>query len=209
MTMQGVGNFNGLIKHVGGVSGSIAGVSFNNVVLNSVEKNNPLLVGMGNSLKLFISYSLPPATTEVLISLFWLQRAQDLRSETETTTPASGREGIFRGLDVKTQLNLNQVAYFDVISAPSASGAPNVDHRKMHYQQISLPLTAPPVDPAILPVTGSLPITGGTGIIYECVAKADELFLISQINPDTLMTSPQNRIVIDAAIGSDALGDHK
>jgi len=214
MTMAPIGNFNGIIKHVGELTGAaFPGRSFNNQILNTVTANNPVLVGMGNAIKIYIGYEFPAlAFTKVTIGLYWIQRVVAPEAGNEPVVPSGvGRANIIRKLDGSSQTNCNDIPFFDAIASPVASGSPRIDERQMNWQLIDLPLVAQPVAPAILPVTiQAFPYTAnGRGIIYETIAKADELFLYSQVTPDTLMVGTQSRITVDIAIGGNANGESK
>jgi len=202
--------YNGVIKHVGELVGGTVGTpkKFNNALLNTVDENSPVSVGMGNSLKIFISYELAAAIgfTKVTVNLFWIQRVLARNANNEPVVPSGER--LFRGLDRSSQSNCNDVPFFDVTATPAASGSPRVDELSFNWQVIDLPLVAQPVSPTVLPVETqqgtALYNATSRGIVYETKAKADELFLVCQATPDNDVIGIQNRIVVDVAIGADA-----
>ena len=209
-------NFNGIIKHVGEIYGSGAppGRSFNNQLLNTREENSPVLVGMGNAIKIYIVYAIPSilGIEKLTINLYWVQRVRNSTASPPTgfppSFPSSDRSTVPRSLDRRTQLNCNEVAFFDVIASDYASPSDRINERQMNWQVIDLPLIDPPVDQAILPAIPAY-VGDARGVIYETTAKADELFLYSQTTPDVLVISQQNRIIVDIAIGSNAAGESK
>ena len=204
------GNFSGIFKHVGEIVGAEGGQSFNEQLLNTVDDNNPVLVGIGNAIKIYISYEFTGMQlAKAYIGLYWLQRVQqEGAGGGEKGTTARGADQIIRKFDAGSQNDCNQTAFFDVVAVPALATAPGVYQQDMLWQQINLPLIDPPIDLGELPVTGQDPLSG-TGVVYECKAKADELFLFSMVDPDNDATSPQQRIAVDIVIGADAAGEQK
>lgn len=208
-------NFSGIIKHIGGISGSgpHPGVSFNNRLLNTVKANSPVQVGMGNALKIFIIYELVGvAFTKVTVNLFWIQRTL-IPGTLDVLVPSGAK--IARRIEGRTlagEKTTRDTPFFDVVAAQVASGSPRIDDREVNWQVINLPLVAPPVANSVLPVTLG-PIStydpDVRGVVYECKAKTDELFFVTQTVPDLPVLSITNGISVEVAVGGEAQGDQK
>ncbi|MHC4298792.1 MAG: hypothetical protein ACYS7Y_16060 [Planctomycetota bacterium] len=102
-----VANFDGSVRRVGFVAGD-TGENWNNTLLNREDKNNPLFVGMGNALKIFMSYQITPPDPvvdpfKVWVNLCWLQRAKPPRAFTASTT-SRDRDEIVRGFDYEEEI---------------------------------------------------------------------------------------------------------
>lgn len=222
-TIAPVANFEGTMKTVARrvvVPPSIPSVPINNIVLNNIQRNTPVLVGMGNAIKIYFSYNLPASVTEFKVGLYWLQRAKDKLeaisggSTNTKNTPSRSADEVIRTMETPLGFagGVNDAAFFDVSAAKVASGTPEVDNQEMRWQQIVMPLTSPPAaDTIISPfVTGGVFASfAGMGVVYECIAKADELFLVSQTDPDTTLTNPAHFIGVDIAIGANAQGEQR
>lgn len=229
-----VANFDGLIRKTGLLMGfptdpeSGAPISFDDALLNvSVDPTlsnrvytnvGPQFVGIGNALKIYITYMLTsrPQNFEAWVNLCWIQRVKSAvfegNSNYTVDLPSRTAKEVVRGWE-DTHENeqsashaCNKGIFYDTALTRTVSG--DIDDLEVRDQRIKLTFADPPFDVAALdlPTNGS---SGWTrGVVYECLAKTDELYLVMTTSDDTYRGGATDDFVsIDIAIGSNAQGD--
>lgn len=223
-----VANFEGRIGKTGMILGGRTDpdtgdpIYLNNSLLNvqrtvdgTYLQTGPQLVGMGNAIKIYISYIIEegeadPDSFDAWINLCWIQRAQGIGDKFVMNLPSRKGDEVIRSLgpidnDLIIRKSCNSATFYDVVAERVASGT--LDDLEMKYQRIRLPFTDPPFPESVL----ELPVRNeeARGIVYECIAKADELYLVLTTDPDDVQGETGDFVGIDIAIGSNSQGEQK
>lgn len=223
-----VANFEGTVNRLGYILGGREDpetgdpIYFNDSLLN-VQINDdgdyfetgPLLVGMGNALKIYITYIIEEGETdpgfEAWINLCWMQRVQG-KNRFVIDLPSRGAEEAIRSFsnaenEFSAVNSCNRGIFYDVSATKVVSG--DLDDLEMRYQRIKLPFSDPPFPESVLNLPTYKSGSYARGVVYECIAKSDELYAVLTTNPEDVQGTSSDLVSVDVCIGSNAQGEQK